>query len=193
MPRIGKHVSPRAHHRHPCRSVRIEMQTLWATRLGAADLARLYAVFSPGLRKAAEGVLEERDQAPDIVHDVFAKLSGPIPRYDPERGSVWRWLSTIVHNACVDRNRSAERSARRHRKVLAAEPSSISMEADVFELERVRTALARLPEAQRATLRRAFWQGEPYARIAARDGVAIGTVKVRVFRGLQALRDALGE
>jgi RNA polymerase sigma-70 factor (ECF subfamily) len=56
----------------------------------------------------------------------------------------------------------------------------------------VRSALAGLPEVQRATLEIAFYEGLTYAEIAEREGVPLGTIKSRAARGLAALREALG-
>ncbi len=52
-------------------------------------------------------------------------------------------------------------------------------------------ALERLPAEFRAVLERFYWEERPIADIAEELGVALGTVKSRLFRGKAMLRDAL--
>jgi len=57
------------------------------------------------------------------------------------------------------------------------------------ERERVMTALRQLDPDQRAVLILADCQGLPYEQIAAAMGVAVGTIKSRVFRARTSLRE----
>ena len=50
-----------------------------------------------------------------------------------------------------------------------------------------------LPEAQRVAVVLRYYEQLEYAEIAALTGVAEGSVRSRVSRGLAALRGALGE
>jgi RNA polymerase sigma-70 factor (ECF subfamily) len=52
-------------------------------------------------------------------------------------------------------------------------------------------ALARVPPEFRTVLDRFYWAEQPIATIAAELGIAVGTVKSRLFRGKGMLRDAL--
>jgi RNA polymerase sigma-70 factor (ECF subfamily) len=59
------------------------------------------------------------------------------------------------------------------------------------EMRRVREALDSLSESQRQVVEMAFVDGLPYAEIAARLGVAEGTIKTRVARARSRLRVVL--
>lgn len=54
-------------------------------------------------------------------------------------------------------------------------------------------ACLRLPEDQRVAVVLRYWEQREYAEIAALTGVAEGTVRSRVSRGIAALRTDLGE
>ena len=56
---------------------------------------------------------------------------------------------------------------------------------------RLSAALARLPEAQRAVVELAYFEGLTHRAIAERLGLPDGTVKSRLRLGLGHLRDAL--
>jgi RNA polymerase sigma-70 factor (ECF subfamily) len=71
------------------------------------------------------------------------------------------------------------------------DPERLTSEAG--EREKIRRALAMLPEAQRQTLEVAFFEGLSYPEIAARENVPLGTIKSRAARALAALRDALAK
>jgi RNA polymerase sigma-70 factor (ECF subfamily) len=57
--------------------------------------------------------------------------------------------------------------------------------------EAVRDALATLPPEQKQMLHLAFFEGLSHSEIAARTGIAIGTVKSRIRAPLKKLRSTL--
>jgi RNA polymerase sigma-70 factor (ECF subfamily) len=71
------------------------------------------------------------------------------------------------------------------------DPERLTSEAG--EREKIRRALAKLPDAQRQTLEVAFFEGLSYPEIAEREKVPLGTIKSRAARALAALREALAE
>jgi RNA polymerase sigma-70 factor (ECF subfamily) len=59
--------------------------------------------------------------------------------------------------------------------------------------ERVRTALAALPPAQRQALGLAYFSGYTQSEIASLTGTPLGTVKTRMRAGMGQLRKVLHE
>lgn len=59
--------------------------------------------------------------------------------------------------------------------------------------QRVRAAVASLPQEQREVLSLAFWSGLSQTEIANRTGAPLGTVKSRVRLGMARLREWLGD
>jgi RNA polymerase sigma-70 factor (ECF subfamily) len=57
----------------------------------------------------------------------------------------------------------------------------------------VEEALRRIGEDHRRVLIEVYYRARPYAEVAAELGVPVGTVKIRVYYGLRALRLALEE
>jgi RNA polymerase sigma-70 factor (ECF subfamily) len=161
-------------------------------------VGELYDRHSSTLFPIALRILRERSEAEDIIHDAFVAVSERANQYAPERGSVIAWLVTLVRNLAIDRTRRRERRGALTREVLPHEPPPSNRDperltADAGEREKMRRALAKLPEAQRATLEVAFFEGLSYPEIAAREGVPLGTIKSRAARALTALREALIE
>ncbi len=159
-------------------------------------VGELYDRYSPTLFPIAVRILRDRSEAEDVLHDAYVAVSERASQYTPERGTVIAWLVTLVRNLSIDRTRRRDRRGELTREVLPHEPPASvrdpeRLTSDAFERDKIRRALATLPEAQRQTLEVAFFEGLSYPEIAAREGVPLGTIKSRAARALSALRDAL--
>jgi len=173
-------------------------------RIASGDVdavAELYDRHASMLLGLALRIVRDRAEAEDVIHDAFVAVGDRAGQYVVERGAVGAWLVTLVRNLSIDRTRRRDRRGAIARDVLAHDPEAraaatpATPEAEVASArarERVRKALARLPDVQRTTLEIAFYEGLTYAEIADREGVPIGTIKSRAARALQALREALG-
>jgi RNA polymerase sigma-70 factor, ECF subfamily len=156
----------------------------------------LYDRHSPTLFPIALRIVRERSEAEDVLHDAFVAVSERAGQYTADRGSVIAWLVTLVRNLSIDRTRRRERRGALARDVLPHEPPASvrdpeRLTSEASEREKIRRALATLPDAQRLTLEVAFFEGLSYPEIAAREHVPLGTIKSRAARALAALREAL--
>jgi RNA polymerase sigma-70 factor (ECF subfamily) len=109
-------------------------------------------------------------------------------------------LLTLVHHKAVDAVR--REGAIRKRTVPALDdgderPATQGPGADQAALGavvagQVRDALGALPAEQRQALALAYFAGYTQREVAALTGVPLGTVKSRMFAGVQRLRGVLG-
>lgn len=165
-------------------------------RVGAGDLtalALLYARYARRLVTVAERIVHEHPVAEDLVHDVFVGLHHRAVRFEPARGSVITWLSTMTRHKAIDVARRQKRVVRLHAR-LEAEPSPRGASHETTSApdgRAVRDALTFLPTEQRQVLEAAYFDGLTFAEIAHRHGWPIGTVKSRAARGLSSLRERL--
>jgi RNA polymerase sigma-70 factor, ECF subfamily len=156
----------------------------------------LYDRYASTLFPIALRIIRDRSEAEDVLHDAFVAVSERAGQYAAERGTVIAWLVTLVRNLSIDRTRRRERRGALAREVLPHEPPASvrdpeRLTSEASEREKIRRALAKLPEAQRQTLEVAFFEGLSYPEIAARENVPLGTIKSRAARALAALREAL--
>jgi RNA polymerase sigma-70 factor, ECF subfamily len=167
----------------------------------ALAVAELYDRHARMLLGLSLRIVRDRSEAEDVLHDAFVVVGERARQYIPERGAVGAWLVTLVRNLSIDRTRRRDRRGAIARDVLAHDPEAVAAAtavdpeagaAGAADRERVRRALAALPDVQRMTLEVAFYEGLTYAEIAEREGVPLGTIKSRAARGLAALREALG-
>src|SRR5690242_1010886 len=71
--------------------------------------ATLYDRYSASIFATAQYVSRDRGVAADVVQDTFLTLWNRAESFDPSRGSLIAWLSTIARNRTVDHLRAAGR------------------------------------------------------------------------------------
>jgi RNA polymerase sigma factor (sigma-70 family) len=163
-------------------------------------LGALYDRYGRPAYSLARRICADDGIAEDVVQEVFLAFWRDPRRFDPERGAFGTWLLTLVHHKSVDAVR--RESAIRRRTVPAAEdgeewsappgPGADQAALGAVVAGQVRDALGRLPAEQRQALALAYYGGYTQREVAALTGVPLGTVKSRMFTGVQRLRSALG-
>jgi RNA polymerase sigma-70 factor (ECF subfamily) len=168
---------------------------LLAARAAKGDpeaFGELVARHAPMARRVAYTILENQEDADDAAQEGFLSAWLAIRRYDPRR-AFRPWLMQIVVNAARDlRRRRRVRTAEPLEFVAAASRDDPAREAGALDLgDRLRGALATLPERQRLAVVMFDAEGYPQAEIAKLLGIPEGTVKSDVFHGRRALRKVL--
>jgi RNA polymerase sigma-70 factor (ECF subfamily) len=181
--------------------------------LAAGDLGPIMALVSGGDQAAfadfydatsrtvfgiALRVLRDAAQAEEVAQEVFLEAWRTAARYDPHQGTAAAWINTIAHRRAVDRVRSVERSVQRDQRHAEAEGAipapDVSEEVVSRDMgNRVRRALARLPEGQRRPLALAYYDGRSQREVAEIMGLPLGTVKTRMRDAMRKLRTYLDE
>jgi RNA polymerase sigma factor (sigma-70 family) len=158
----------------------------------------LYDRFRRPAFGLARRILADDALAEDVLQEVFLDVWRDPDAFDLERGSFAAWLMAAVHHKAVDAVRREE-SQRRRRTRAETELEAPTADRDVEdEAERrvvsgrVRTALGRLPEAQREALALGYYGGFTQREVAALTGATLGTVKTRMLAGMRRLREELG-
>ena len=161
-------------------------------------LGELYDRYGKLVYGLALAILGSRQEAEDLTQEVFLTVYEQTG-YDPARGSVGAFLTTMTRSRAIDRLRRRGRSVRLLRTWHEATPPArgpftplerVSMQQCA---DRVRAALSALPDAEREVLELAYYKGLSQAEIAADLDTPLGTVKSRSRRALIALKQTLGD
>jgi RNA polymerase sigma-70 factor, ECF subfamily len=160
-------------------------------RMAAGDHAAisiLYDRYSGALMGLAMRIVKQRQDAEDLLHDVFLEAWRTAATFDPQRGRVWTWLAVRMRSRAIDKTRSAW--------VTRAESGDIERvraprQLSPAELVRVRGALANLSSIHRRALELMYFEGLTCREIAERDAIPLPTVKSRLARALLYLREQL--
>ncbi len=159
-------------------------------RARAGDPAALAAVFrrhAPELLAVATRLTASRDEAADVVQDLFVGLPEALAHYR-ERGQFGAWLRRAAVRLALTRLRAA----RRRRDVPADAPPSAAARAEpVLDRIALERAIGALPESLRVVFVLREVEGYSHAEIAAALGITRAASEVRLFRAVRRLRDAL--
>ncbi len=132
--------------------------------------------------------------AEDLTQETFIRVFRSLQNYRP--GTFEGWLHRITTNLFLDMVR---RRARIRMEALPEDydrvPSTVSTPEQIYHDARLgpdlQAALASLPPEFRAAVVLCDIEGLSYEEIGATLGVKLGTVRSRIHRGRQALRDYL--
>jgi RNA polymerase sigma-70 factor (ECF subfamily) len=141
----------------------------------------------------ALSILRDEHDADDAAQDGLVAAWRSLERFDPER-PFRPWLMRIVVNAARDLAR--RRTVRQTEALSPGTPAggaSPEQESERALLrERLRLALATLPERQRLVVTLFDAEGFSHAEIADLVGAPEGTVRSELFHARRALREELG-
>jgi len=157
-------------------------------------LAVLYDRYGRVAWTLARRIVRDQALAEDVVQEAFLTLWRGARSYRPDRAAPKAYLLMLVHRRAVDVVRREERR-RAEPLESAPEGASDTSTADQvwsgLEGERVRGALSALADEQRELIELAYYEGFTQSELASRLGLPLGTVKSRMFAGLQRLRALL--
>lgn len=140
-----------------------------------SGLVRIYEEYSAYLFQVVRALIEQREDAEDILSELFLKLWDSPPDYRPGRGHKG-YLATMARNRAVDHLRANKRSIpidTDDEEALGAVPSS--EEAIVNEMV-VEQVLARMSPQEREIVSMKHLMGMTFREIAEATGRPQGTV-----------------
>lgn len=142
------------------------------------------------------------EAALDLTQEIFIKVYGSLARYRSEF-KFSTWLYKIAHNSAVDhlrRNAGRERSLftgiEGDQYELPIESSSLSPEQESERRERrveIEMVVRSLPAAYRELIALRHSQDLTYEEIVEVTGLPLGTVKNRLFRAREMMRQQFVE
>jgi RNA polymerase sigma-70 factor (ECF subfamily) len=134
--------------------------------------------------------------AEDVAQDALVRAWRHGSSYDPRRGSVATWLLAITRNLAIDVMRvrrpapmDPDALVELHLRDGAAGPPELAAVRD--DGDRLRHALATLPDDQRRAIVLAGIGGFSAREVAESEGIPLGTAKTRIRTAMLRLRTAL--
>ena len=166
----------------------------------AAALGQLYERHGAAVYRFAWVLTGSEAAAADVVQEAFLAMFGRGGSFDPARGSCAAYLCGIARHLAarqvdprielspdIDDLAQAESAHCAH---LTPPPSAAAERAQ--SLDRLYRAIRRLPPHYRDVLVLVELQELSYAEVAAIAGIELGTVRSRLARARERLRELLG-
>jgi RNA polymerase sigma-70 factor, ECF subfamily len=151
--------------------------------------------FTPLVYRLSVRMLRDGAEAEDVSQEVFMRVHRSFDGYDPTR-PLAPWIARTTYHACLRRLESVGRRA--------GAPGDDPEELEAVPDDRARTpeqsaqasqasallarGVAELPAQDRALLDLRYQEGLSDAEVSEATGMAVGTVKTRLFRARARLR-----
>jgi len=184
--------------------VKLDAQLLEAvvSRIAAGDktaLSTLYELSVARVVSVARGVLNSKEDAEEIVCDVYVHVWQHASDFDSARGTVMAWLLIMARNRAIDRLRKRRGNVSLDDErgqglvaTLAGDDDGPDQVLSKFQSgTAVHRALAALTPQRRRLLGLAFFRGLSHQEIAENLGLPLGTVKSHVRRALASMHSAM--
>lgn len=158
-----------------------------------SDKLKLLEAEIPRLRRYARYLVRDVDRADDLVQECLTRAVAKIDSW-AEGTNLRAWLFVILRNCHINEIRHHQRMA--VDGDLGADHQALAMPANQdahMALREVRQAYLTLSQEHREVLLLVAIEGLQYEEAAVVLEVPLGTVRSRLSRARQALRDALGE
>ncbi len=171
-----------------------EREAIEACRRGEREaFDRLVLRYQRDVYRLCYRYVNSHEDANDLAQEAFLKAWRAIGRFRGD-SSFSTWLYRIAVNACLN-FRARKRPLTQELPETLADPvpgAAARVEKD-DEARRVRAAVSRLPERQRATLILKLYHELTHEEVAEILGSSVGTVKANLFHALGNLRRLMAE
>lgn len=174
------------------------------TRVAKGDpqaFGQLYDQSSTLLFTLACRILSDREEAAELLQEVYLEVWRKIAKYDPGRGTPIAWLVTLTRSRAIDRLRSRASRGQQvtvdslehplvsHTPDVSQNPYEAQEDSELRQM--MAKAILDLPVPQQQAIEMAFYQGLTHTEIAAKLNQPLGTVKTRIKLAMTKLRASL--
>ena len=163
----------------------------------ASALGELHEMWSPVLLGVACRMLGDRREAEEAVQDTFVRMWHRSKDFNPKQSPPFVWAFAIMRGYCIDRLRYRHRGKRDSSRVVPIHlhaPPEETEDPRVMandDWRRVRAALDVLDKDERSCLELAVFLEYTQSEISEHLGTPLGTVKNRLRRALDKVRNHL--
>jgi RNA polymerase sigma-70 factor (ECF subfamily) len=165
----------------------------------ADSLSELYDRYNRLIFSLALNIVGDPGTAEEITLDVFTLIWKKASSYQLDKAKVSTWMTAITRNRSIDvLRRRGSRPERLNVDLFQIPSNQIPLDDELEEKtqavllrERVREAVAQLPDDQREALQLAYFKGYTHRQIADVLDQPLGTVKTRIRLAMGKLRKIL--
>lgn len=160
--------------------------------------------YGPRVFSLAKRMFRRSDEAEEAAQEVFIRVWRKMRLYDPAKGRFESWLTRLASNALLNlatkKQKAVDFSSLAGADGHGIENTAESDAPDVADAaanaeveERVKSEILRLPAEYRLVVSLRYLEDACYEDIATATGLPMGTVKNRLYRAREILKERLKE
>ena len=150
----------------------------------------LYDHYSGALYNVILAIVPQREQASDVLQEVFVKIWRMSESYDATKGRLFTWMMNIARNASIDVVRSkGYQNSQQNRELTEAVYESGGSTATNIEKIGLRKLVHALKDDYKVLVELSYFEGFTQDEISKMLNIPLGTVKTRLRAALLQLRE----
>lgn len=162
-------------------------------------LEELYDRYSQVLYSLIFRIVKNKNEAEEIMQDLFLKIWKNAYQYDSSKGSLYSWLISLARNMSIDRIRSKDykRNLQEVDLVIDLTSETTGNENTLIniiseeQVTLIKKAILNISEEQRKVLEMHYFEGLTHTEISEELDIPLGTVKTRIRQALINLHKQL--
>lgn len=155
----------------------------------------IYSRYSQVVFNLAFRMLRNREEAEEVVQEIFLQVWNKADTYDPGRGAISTWIVNIARSRAIDKLRTLgyreQTTELIEDRVNSKSDYSRIIEDREESRKVIREALDSLPENQRVAIEIVFFEGLTHIEAAERLNEPVGTIKTRIRLGVSKLKEKI--
>ncbi|MDP2454675.1 MULTISPECIES: RNA polymerase sigma factor [unclassified Kaistella] len=155
----------------------------------------LYRNYSGALYGVIIRIVRYKEEANEVLQDVFVKIWNSIKSFDDKKASLYTWMLNIARNSAIDRLKSKSfQNDLQNQSIpdFVSDGVGLSTEQN-HEFNEVGKMVNTLREGYRILINKAYFGGLTQEEIAEELQIPLGTVKTRTRAALLELKEILKE
>lgn len=160
-----------------------------------AALREIYSRFSQAVFNLAFRMLRDREDAEEVVQEIFLQVWNKAQTYERGRGAVSTWIINIARSRSIDKLRTLgyrDRNTELNEEKLNSNTDFSRILEDREEKNNVISdALGALPRNQRAVIELIYFKGFTHVEAAQKLNEPVGTIKTRLRLGVIKLKEKM--
>ncbi len=165
-------------------------------------LGSLYDRYAGVLYPFSLRVTGSQEAAEYVLHDVLIHVWEKSAGHAPQNGSVYAWLVSLTRMKAVEKMRAANQKRKQEGEgggqrgapaADAKQPVAETIVALKGYTEEVRNSLRSLSKLELRLLELSYHEGQSQSDLARMLRIPLGTIKAKMRRGIQKLRQASAE
>lgn len=155
----------------------------------------LYDNYSSALYGVILRIVIFKDDADEVLQDVFVKIWNSSAQYDASKGTLYTWMLNISRNTAIDKLKSKNfQNNLKNQSIPDFVHNSESLSvAQVDHFNEVQNVVNRLKDDFKDIINKSYFEGYTQQEISEKMNIPLGTVKTRTRAAFAELRQLLKE